>query len=550
MSRQNSLNRSDYEGVKNLLKTYREQLRQKFAEEDKTIVPNVPFDEIRWHIVANVDGTIMPIPWRTPVEIARDLDSLERNREIEASRKPPEISHRFTRSPVGNRGVQIWKIDSPEQLETFEIDQDNYDIYDIAPEEIVELSNQIGMATIGFLADEHGWLWGQVIRDDLNLWGRWTEWQQTWRSPHRLTAKDIPIKRINFWREPEPERITVLMDSYLDAITPMWRKDPNQRYRAVQYLYRWILYGLGHQYQTHLPYDEWDGRVHDRLTQIFPMTVKALMLWPAAHFSTLLQRLSDMEGGIDGKKLPVRRLTQAKAKGVAKKLFPGKHDYRDALVIVPEADAALMLECSNYSHKVIGFSTSTLTSLATLIDCQLFAPTINLPYVWLYDKDPTEAESIDLFGRLQAIMKATRISEDYFKRTEPDTESRFLNPIGQRKWKNQNIQINLPTAGFSPPPTEARETKKDTRIPKVPLNTIIRPGTNRPQFNLRTIPERTLPGLNRKFSNREAFAYQLDSAFTEFKKEMSTEFLRLMAEAEAIQSLPPAEHEKSTESNE
>ena len=263
---------------------------------------------------------------------------------------------------------------------------------------------------------EAGWLLRPLILDEVPYNGRWHWWQQV-RTQARL-PKD-PIPQIQFLDEPHP-RCAEHLRYCLYQIDPQWADNPARKWRAVRYLFDWLLWGLGHPSVPELPQDQWDGRVHDRLYQVFDASW--LIMCPYDYFGHLLEELSG-----PGQTIP-KQIPMGKAKQLATQLFPNAsiqksikskgfqncaHDYRKQLLIDPETGSGrILLAASNYCLGLIGTGTHPLLSKAAILNCYFYMPWRIFPLPIDLDIDSAAAQR-DYKSRAFTLARHKGIELDY-----------------------------------------------------------------------------------------------------------------------------------------
>lgn len=230
-------------------------------------------------------------------------------------------------------------------------------------------------------------------------------------------------------------RAQEILEHWLDQIDYRWRNNETIRQQAAHYLMRYLLWSLGHCSEPVKPFDHFDGRVHDRLSQVVPHELRQLFLYPAAHFSSYLLR----------EILGYRTLLQNRANSLVKSIFLGRrNDYRESPLVLPEVDGSVVLAASNHTYEIHGLSTDPWRARAALLDAYLFAPWFVFPFKWMTDFAWTNGEYeaanlLQLVGRTHLAMQQQKVPDDWFSKTEPSEDAPDLRPIELRQRKQNEL---------------------------------------------------------------------------------------------------------------
>jgi hypothetical protein len=413
------------------LPLFREVLeRRQQAIAHPSWILGVKIDKINWHMPALIGNRPVMQEVFMPYGVARDPENLERLQQVTSREPLLQPDPNWERSPTRQRGVRFHRAQTFENLMGIYEAADDYstEVLDIP----VDALPEAGLQANSIEAMHHGWLVSHLMATDYNLWGRWFHWQSLYLDGALEKNERIPQMPFNCDVVP---RVQEIMDHWLDQIDRRWRTNDQIREQVVHYLMRYLLWAFGHCSEPVKPFDHFDGRVHDRLSQVVPPLLRQLFLYPAAHFSSYLGR--EMLGH--------RTLLQNRANSLAKSMFPGRrNDYREAPLILPEIDGSAVLAASNHTYEIHGLSTDPWRARAALLDAYLFAPWFVFPFKWMTDFAWNDggyetANLLQAVGRTHLVMQSQKLSEDWFSKTEPSQDAPDLRPIELRERKQNDL---------------------------------------------------------------------------------------------------------------
>lgn len=330
---------------------------------------------VSFHRVTEIDGNLLIAAESQPIEgLHRDADTIQYLRLMESLGDPINPDPNFRRG-YDAAGMHLFNGQrATADGKFFEFAMQPLGAYEVFSQP------QWG--------SERGWLLPWLYRDSFVLNYRWPAWgdaglegrfDEAGLESGTESAAIAEIEPIDIVHE-TPSRIRNLFHHCFDLIAPGWRVDGSIRKDGMTYLFAWMLYGLGHQSQTQKPVPSQSINPHsfDILAQILPPSIKLFMLWPRAHFSYLLEELSDMSvSPLISRKMP------------SKKLLLALNDYLSASVKSPldivfchETTAPVLVTASNHSNMIIPMTKCVLTAVAGIIDLYLQAPFTAIPCDW------------------------------------------------------------------------------------------------------------------------------------------------------------------------
>jgi hypothetical protein len=264
--------------------------------------------------------------------------------------------------------------------------------------------------------------------------GRWKWWEEVFYNRARfVSTKEIEFPWLDF-KAPHPEA-TQRLHNVLEYIAPEWRSNSEERWKAIEYLLDYILWGFGHPLAAEIPLDHWseEGRTFDWVYQTLELGFFAM--FPADYFGELIElfcRLDEEQG------LPRKFLTPMsfhQARNLASQLFPNNDevDYTTELFIDPQTTTGTMLlAASNYTTRLTGMNTSSLLSKAAIANAYLYSPWVLFPFPQTVVAPEQENWSF-VVGRTLAALREKNIPIEYFGDTEPVASSWQFLPIQQRQ---------------------------------------------------------------------------------------------------------------------
>lgn len=376
-------------------------------------ITGAKIDQINWHMPVIIDGIATTQPIYVPPGVGHDRKNLARlqSEQIGAPLQSAPID--WERSPSRQRGVRFMQVQSIDNLfGIYEGNEPGIDL-DVSPQEFSEIaSSRLDLKSIKMI--DHGYLIDLLISQDYNIWGRWRHWQNLYLKGSIDQTDAIPW--IPFC-DP-PEYASDVMEFFLDQVSPLWRRDAAQRRYVVEFFLRYMLWAFGHHAQPTQPLDVWDGRAHDRLSYVLPRYLRRLLLFPAGHFSLLVQDL-----------LNIKMLPQGRANTLVKSIFPGRrNDYRESLLVMPEPCGTVAIAASNHTYEIHAISTDPWRAIATLLDCYLFAPWVVFPFRWIGEADPY-GNILDIIARTQQVMEGQRVDRHFFRQSDSDPDAPDLRPF-------------------------------------------------------------------------------------------------------------------------
>lgn len=377
-------------------------------------IMGVPIDQINWHLPTIVGDVVTAQPIYMPEAVGRDRQNLARLQAKTLGLPLNSAPVGWERSPNRQRGIRFQVARSISNLMGFyeeEVDEYSVDV-DLSPDDLRAIAPTLNQKAVRMV--DHGYLLDLLIANDYNIWGRWRHWQNLYLKGAIAQTDAIPW--IPFCDPPQYS--ADIMEFFLDQVSPRWRTGSTQRRAVVEYFLRYMLWALGHHAQPTQPIDLWDGSAHDRLSYCLPKYLRRLLLFPAGHFSLMVQDLLNLE-----------MLPQGRANTLVKGIFPGRrNDYRTSLLVMPEPCGTVALAASNHTYEIHAISTDPWRAIATILDCYLFAPWVVFPFRWLGEAAP-DSSILDIIARTQTLMNGQKVSRHFFRQSEADPTAPDLRPF-------------------------------------------------------------------------------------------------------------------------
>ena len=335
--------------------------------------PNL--SSVSFHRLAEVDGNFMILGGDFPPKsLHRDADTIQYLRLMESIGEPIKPEPDFNTSHGIHLFTGGWPLADGKYFEFAMQPLDDYEIFH----------------------QRHwrgywGWLFPYLYRDSYVLNGRWSDWfdAELENSGYDAIAK---VEHLGIVYE-TPPRIEKLFHYCFDLIAPDWRVNEDTRHSAMIYLFDWMLYGLGHplQRESPIPLKPLNSSSFEILAQVLPPSIKLFMLWPRAHFSYLLEEISDMA------KTPFleeRMPNQPQLELLGKFLSDSVESPSDP-ILFGKSSGPVLVTASNYSNMIIPMTDCTLTATAGIIDLYLQSPFTAFPCQWEFLKSSSaEKESL------------------------------------------------------------------------------------------------------------------------------------------------------------
>ena len=232
-----------------------------------------------------------------------------------------------------------------------------------------------------------GWFLNILSQNESSTNGRWRWWMSS-RESGGFISDQIP--QLDLQDKPA-ERAILQLKWAMDIIDADWQRSPDAAFAAIDYLFDYLLWGLGSPMQPEPPEDTFGtggtfkkAGVFDRLYQSFDST--PLLLYPYPYFGWLLADIGKQVGDSRYESpMPVQD-----AKALAAQMFPQRReDYRKELLIDPEIDTGLSLPlaASNYTCNIILTTTDKRLVKAAHLTSFFYIPWIMYPAAWVTDKD-------------------------------------------------------------------------------------------------------------------------------------------------------------------
>jgi hypothetical protein len=325
---------------------------------------------LSFHCVTETDGNLLIAAQSQPVEgLHRDADTIQYLRLMENLGDPinPDPNFRREQDAAGMHLFNGQRATADGKF--FEFANQPLGAYEVFSQP------QWG--------SERGWLFPWLYRDSFTLNYRWPAWgdaglEGQFDDTGTESAAITAIEPLDIVYE-TPERIRKLFHHCFDLISPGWRVDDGIRKDGMTYLFAWMLYGFGHQSQTRKPSPGQliNPNSFDILAQILPPSIKLFMLWPRAHFSYLLEELSDMSASLISSRMPSETILLT----LDEYLSDTVHSPLD-IVFCHETNGPLLVTASNHSNMLIPMTKCVLTAVAGIIDLYLQAPFTAIPCEW------------------------------------------------------------------------------------------------------------------------------------------------------------------------
>lgn len=423
----------------------------------------------------------LPLVYPTIIDLDNEDEAVLTYPTVEAKRQPKRILDLFRQQ----KAKASFRVPDPRIKRSPNAPAEGWGAYHLSRSGDLEVTYVNGDIPFKPLGTEAGWMLNPLIDDETCILGHWQYWKETQEAGRLLNT---PIPRIVFESKSHP-KVMGMLHYCLDMITPDWRVNAQEKWNAVRYFIDWLLWSLGHCSVPAFPVDQWDGRVHDRLYQVFD--VSYMLLWPYDHFGALLEELDD-----ELYQIPPQ-MTMEAAEREVKSLFPYRNgDYRNQLLVDPETGTGrVLMAASNYSFELLGLNTDPLLSKIAIINLYLYAPWGIFPFEFLqHELDSAELQMC--LGRTLSVVKRKHLRTDYFSSTEPALDGDRYQPIQLRQQRTQKSLADLGLNIKAAPQIMPTQRMRDISVlPTSPANPPLPSPQVLPGLSLGSVTPKTQPKL-------------------------------------------------------
>lgn len=212
---------------------------------------------------------------------------------------------------------------------------------------------------------ERGWLLPMLLEMDDYTWGRWNWWTSARLRGEIPTG---PIPQIEF-----EEKLNNPASKMLESTLVHLQQFGVEKFRAIQYLIDWLLYGFGYLHDK--PKSPCSADVFDVVTQVF--VLGTMQLWPADYFGYLMSDAGFGEStaffptpqcvvALMGKMVTHDVVQRAKEDGTDTRLL----SFCDPCV----GTGRMLMDASNHSLRLYGAEINHTIHRACLINMYVYAP--------------------------------------------------------------------------------------------------------------------------------------------------------------------------------
>ena len=263
---------------------------------------------------------------------------------------------------------------------------------------------------------EHGSRLSMIAKDTYRYYGddgRYPYWNAWAQGDTEVSARPIP--RLNMSDRGTNQAIYRRLDAILSELTVEF----GGKWEAVQWIFAWVLWSLGHpSWESFYPED--NAKAHSIMQTSFPFS--AFILDPYDYLGVWLHGLSDdrcqfeLPKPMEQVREDVDRFFASESPFADKRFIPFfDRDSGTGRYAIAASDHTL--EIYPFAYRVEGDASSNITLMAYLINCYLYAPWVIFPVSLDASVAFSEESLADIFGKLNQMQGC---DPGYFQRTEID----------------------------------------------------------------------------------------------------------------------------------
>lgn len=263
---------------------------------------------------------------------------------------------------------------------------------------------------------EHGSRLSMIAKDTYRYYGddgRYPYWNAWAQGDTEVSARPIP--RLNMSDRGTNQAIYRRLDAILSELTVEF----GGKWEAVQWIFAWVLWSLGHpSWESFYPED--NAKAHSIMQTSFPFS--AFILDPYDYLGVWLHSLSDdrcqfeLPRPMEQVREDVDRFFASESPFADKRFIPFfDRDSGTGRYAIAASDHTL--EIYPFAYRVEGDASSNITLMAYLINCYLYAPWVIFPVSLDASVVFSEESLADIFGKLNQMQDC---DPGYFQRTEID----------------------------------------------------------------------------------------------------------------------------------
>jgi hypothetical protein len=301
---------------------------------------------------------------------------------------------------------------------------------------------------------EHGSRLSMIAKDTYRYYGddgRYPYWNAWAQGDTEVSARPIP--RLNMSDRGTNQAIYRRLDAILSELIAEF----GGKWEAVQWIFAWVLWSLGHpSWESFYPEDH--AKAHSIMQTSFPFS--AFILDPYDYLGVWLHSLSDdrcqfeLPKSMEQVREDVDSFFASESPFADKRFIPFfDRDSGTGRYAIAASDHTL--EIYPFAYRVEGDASSNITLMAYLINCYLYAPWVIFPVSLDASVVFSEESLADIFGKLNQMQDC---DPGYFQRTEIDAVSseqfepiQVRSPVELLPYEEQAGLFELPE-GYSPEP--------------------------------------------------------------------------------------------------
>lgn len=225
---------------------------------------------------------------------------------------------------------------------------------------------------------KHGWMLPALLQIDSMIWGRWEYWHQltffsifSKKFPDEICLPDDPIPQIEFGEKHSMVEKMVLQ--CIDIICD----DGYHFHKAVEFFLDWLLWGFGHISQPIMPIYGSEGKVHEKLYQVFQLGW--LQTYPYDYLGSIMAEYG-VNKGLQFYPTPMNVCGFMTKMAMPRLDKADPEDTRLTTTLDPcVGTGRFLLYASNYSLALNGQDISELMIKTTLVNAYMYAPWVARP---------------------------------------------------------------------------------------------------------------------------------------------------------------------------
>ena len=309
----------------------------------------------------------------------------------------------------------------------------------------------------------HGFLLPHLLIEESFFWGRWRLFQIWQKHPAEFNPQikradggvtivinkegmaemfhDIP--KMHWEDKPHWKPMTMLRYA-LDCIDPLWQSNQSAKWRAVNFLMDFLLYGFGYQGSPHLPLNFKDPTVHGRILEVLN-SWRPFYVFPFPYFGQLLYELSDdmvqfpeptsikESKRFLKKTIPPRNFEKPWVKSIELEEDPR----RDIFIDVDPAYGEMLMAASDYTYELHATTNELdpLVEKALLLHSYLYFPSFVQGIRSNHQSSVVSPHRYDVAAEyLTKLLEFKNLPVDYFAQTELSADVQ-TSPVVRRQWK-------------------------------------------------------------------------------------------------------------------